>query len=217
MKDAFFERLYEIATKDKNVYVVSADVVASGLDKFKSDLPGQWINVGMAEQNMVTVATGLALSGKKVFTYAIVPSVTARCLEMIKINCSLMNLPVTTVGVGAGFSHEDSGPTHHSTEDISFMRVLPNMTLLNASDSKMAREFADLACQISGPSYVRLDHGFLPVIYEKQRDFSKGFSVLKKGRDLWIIATGNMVHRALVEAAPTREVPCSIGTVGSLT
>ncbi len=196
MRDAFFDRLYEIARGDRNVMLVSADMGAPSLDKFREDLGGQYLCVGIAEQSMITVATGLALSGKKVYTYAIMPFATLRCYEITRVDLSMMNLPVTIIGVGAGFSYDDSGPTHHSTEDISAMRALPNMTVLNASDSVMAAAFAGLSYQIPGPSYVRLDRQVLPTIYDQDTDFSEGSIQHRPGKDVTIIATGNMVHSA---------------------
>ena len=195
-RDAFFNTLYEIAKKDRDVVLVSADMGAPSLDKFREDLSEQYVNVGIAEQNMVTVATGLALGGKTVFMYAIMPFVTLRCYEMIKVELCMMNLPVTAVGVGSGVSYDDSGPTHHSTEDIAIMRALPNMTILNASDSIMSARFAETTCNISGPHYVRLDREKLPQIYKQGSDFSAGLTSLKTGKDICIVATGNMVHRA---------------------
>jgi transketolase len=197
MRDSFFNRLYELAREDRNICIVSADMGAPSLDKFRKDLKSQFINVGIAEHSMVTTSAGLAMNGKKVFTYAIMSFVAARCWEMIKVDFSLMNLPVTTVGVGAGFSYDDSGPTHHSTDDLTLMRVLPGMTILNASDSAMAAACAGMACKLQGPSYVRLDRKVLPDLYPKDHDFSPGLSLLKPGKDLCIMATGNMVHRAL--------------------
>jgi len=196
MRDAFFDKVYEIAKEDRNIIIVSADMGAPSLDKFRRDLSSQFVNVGIAEQNMVTIATGLALSGKKVFTFAIMPFATSRCHEMIKVDLSLMNIPVTIVSVGAGFSYDDSGPTHHSIEDIAIIRVLPNMTILNSSDSVMAAKFAEMSCKMSGPNYVRLDRETLPPIYNQDDSFSDGLTNLKAGRDVCIISTGNMVHRA---------------------
>jgi len=195
-RDAFFNKLYEIAKKDRDVILVSADMGAPSLDKFREDLSEQYVNVGIAEQNMVTVATGLALGGKTVFMYAIMPFVTLRCYEMLKVELSMMNIPVTAVGVGSGISYDDSGPTHHSTEDIAIMRALPNMTILNSSDSVMAAKFAEMTCDISGPHYVRLDRGKLPPLYKQDSDFSAGLTSFKTGKDICIVATGNMVHRA---------------------
>lgn len=197
MRDAFFVRLYELARKDKNVILISADMGAPSLDKFRRDLASQFINVGIAEENMVVVATGLALSGKKVFIYAIMPFVTSRCFEMLKVNLSLMNISVTAIAVGAGFSYDDSGPTHHCTEDIAIMRVLPNMTIFSPSDSIMAAEFAEIAYRTKGPSYVRLDREILTPIHKKSDDFSLGLASLRKGEKVAIISTGNMVHTAL--------------------
>jgi len=197
MRDAFFDELYPIAMKDKNIIVISADMGAPALDKFRENLAEQFVNVGIAEQNMINVATGLALEGKKVFVYAIMPFATLRCYEVIKVNLSLMNIPVTIIGVGAGFGYDDSGPTHHSTEDISIMRALPNMTVLSPSDSTMAARFARISCQMPTPNYVRLDRQVLPLLYQPDADFTDGLNVLRTGDDLCIIATGNMVHIAL--------------------
>lgn len=213
MRDAFFNRLYEIAKNDRNVILVSADMGAPSLDKFRKDLNSQFVNTGIAEQNMVTVATGLALSGKKVFTYAIMPFATLRCYEALKINVSLMNIPITIVGVGSGFSYEDSGPTHHSTEDITIMRVLPNMSILNSSDSIMAAKFAEMVYKSPGPNYIRLDREILPVIYNQDEKFTDGLANLKTGKDIYIVATGNMVHRALEVANKLKEYSLDVGVI----
>ncbi|MBU0477594.1 1-deoxy-D-xylulose-5-phosphate synthase [bacterium] len=196
MRDAFFNKLYEIAKNDRNVIVVSADMGAPSLDKFRRDLPSQFINVGIAEQNMVTVATGLALTGKNVYTYAIMPFASLRCYEFIKVDFSLMNIGVTTIGVGSGFGYPDSGPTHHSTEDISALRALPNMTILNSSSNRMVEKFTEISYNMSTPCYIRLDRGLVPEVYDKSENFSNGLAMLKTGKDLYIIATGNMVDQA---------------------
>ena len=213
MRDAFFNELYEIARKDRDVILVSADMGAPSLDKFRRDLGRQFINVGIAEQNMITLATGLALSGKKAFVYAIMPFVTLRCYELVKVNLSLMNMAVTIIGVGAGFSYDDSGPTHHSTEDIAVMRALPNMTILNSSDSVMAAKFAEMSCKLSGPSYVRLDREVLPPIYNEDDSFSDGLTNLKTGKDVCIISTGNMVHRAFEVSHKLEEHSINAGII----
>lgn len=213
MRDAFFSKLYKIAKRDKNVIVITADMGAPSLDKFREELSDQFINVGIAEQNMITIATGLALSGKKVFTYAIMPFATLRCYEITKVDLSLMNLPITIVGIGSGFSYDDSGPTHHSTEDIAVMRVLPNLTILNSSDSVMAAKFAEISYKISGPSYVRLDREILPVIYSENEDLTDGLKNFKSGEDICIISTGNMVHRALEVSKKLAEHSVDTGVI----
>ena len=197
MRDAFFDKLYELAKKDPNIVLVDADMGAPSLDKFRRDMPAQFVNVGIAEQNAIVVACGLALGGKIPFTYAIAPFITLRCYEQIKVDMCAMKLPVTCVGVGAGFSYEDSGPTHHTTEDIAIMRALPNITIMNVTDNVMASKCAEIACKSKGPMYVRMDREPLPTIYDKKEEFKDGLTCLKKGKDVCIISTGNMVHKAL--------------------
>jgi len=119
----------------------------------------------------------------------------------------------TFIGVGAGFSYDDSGPTHHALEDIAVMRTLPNMSMLNASDSVMAAKFADIAFQLYGPSYVRLDREVLPVLYGQDTDFTAGLIQHKAGKDITIIATGNMVHRALEVAGKLAENSLDVGVI----
>ena len=196
MRDAFLDELYKIASTDRRVVLVSADFGAPSLDRFRKGLSGQFINVGIAEQNMVSVAAGLALGGKIVFTYAILPFITMRCYGQTRVDLCSMNLPVTLVGVGPGYAYDDSGPTHHAPEDIAIMRVLPNIAIWSASDSEMAVSFARMAYDTSGPKYIRLDRTKHPVGTDK-RDLSQGFRELRRGEKLTIIATGYMVGRAL--------------------
>ena len=145
-RDAFWSRGYEAAREDRDIVVITADMGAPALDAFRSDLPAQFINVGIAEQNAVSVGTGLALAGKKVFVYAIAPFITLRCLEQIRVGQGIMGIPLTLVGVGAGFGYEDSGPTHHLVEDLAVMRAMPNMTVVAPGDP------AETACAKRAPN-----------------------------------------------------------------
>lgn len=197
-RDAFWNRVYQRALTDRNIVIVSADMGAPALDQIRRDIPSQFVNVGIAEQNAITLASGLARSGKKVFTYAIAPFITLRCLEQIRVNSAMMNIPITIVGVGAGFGYEDSGPTHHLIEDLAVMRSMPNITINSITDSVMAAAIAEKCCSgISNTNYVRLDRQPLPDIYTEEQTFTDGLAVLRKPADLCIIATGNMTHTAL--------------------
>ena len=197
VRDAFFDKVYALAQKDRNLLFLTDDMGAYSLDAFKKNLPDQFINVGVAEQNMISVAAGLALSGKKVFVYGIAPFITMRCYEQIKVDLCCMNLPVTVVSVGAGHTYGSDGPTHHATHDIAIMRALPEITILNPSDAVTTAAFAEMSYKSSGPCYVRIERGRLPQIYnEPDNDFSEGLKCLKSGSDLTIIATGEMVHQA---------------------
>lgn len=200
MRDAFFDELYEIARKDRNIIFMTADMGAYSLDRFKKDLPAQYINVGISEQNLVSVAAGLALSGKNVFIYALASFITQRCYEQVRIDLCEMNLPVTLIGSGPGITYSNDGPTHHAVEDVAIMKVLPNMTILSPCDAPSTAAAARTSIESDGPVYVRLDKGSPPSIHLGITDFSDGMSILKEGRDLMIIATGIMVHRAVALA-----------------
>lgn len=196
IRDAFFNEVYAIASKDPNVIFLTADMGAFSLDAFKKDLSSQYINVGVAEQNLVSIAAGLALGGKKVFIYSIAPFVTQRCYEQIKIDLSCMRLPVTIIGSGPGITYSSDGPTHHAIQDVAIMRALPEMTILNPSDPATATAVARISYKNDGPVYIRIDKGKLPLLYDNEEDFSDGLALLKKGRDLMIIATGIIAHQA---------------------
>ncbi len=211
-RDAFWDRVYEIALANRDVVVVSADMGAPSLDKFRAHLSGQYVDVGIAEQQAIAVAAGLALEGKKVFAYAIAPFITLRCYEQIRLELAAMNIPVTLVGVGAGMSYDDSGPTHHTVEDISVLRILPNMRVNSVTDPVMAAAFAELSCRFEFPNYVRLDRKRLPTIYREGQDFTPGLATLVMG-DIYILATGNMVHRALDVSDELRKHGMKAGVV----
>jgi len=120
-----------------------------------------------------------------------------RCLEQIKIDVCAMGLPVTFIGVGTAYAYSFDGPTHHATEDIAIMRSLANMTIISPCDAGAAALCADLSLEQNGPLYIRLDRGKAsPALYSDGDDFRTGCRLLRQGKDLAIIATGNMVHRA---------------------
>lgn len=212
-RDAFWSKVYELAKLNKDIVIVTADMGAPALDKIRRDLPGQFINVGIAEQNAITLATGLSLSGKRVFTYAIAPFITLRCLEQIRVENAMMKVPITIVGVGGGFGYEDSGPTHHLIEDIAIMRALPNITIHSVTDSIMASAIAEISCKIQTTNYVRLERQLFPNIYNKDSNFTEGLSVLKDGRDYFLVSTGSMTHIAMEVAGKLKEKKINAGVI----
>ena len=211
MRDAFFSQLYEIARDDRRVILLSSDFGAPSLDKYRRDLATQFISTGVAEQNMVNVARGLAMAGKIVYTYAILPFYM-RCYEQIRHLC-FQNLNVNLVGVGAGFSYSTAGPTHHALEDIAAMRALPNLTILNASDSTMAGAFAGITYKGSGPKYIRLDRASLERPYPLGEDFSAGFIDYGGSQISTIVATGCMVAQAGYVAEKLRKKNIDVGII----
>ena len=154
IRDSFFDQLYLKGSTNKNIIILSADMDTFSLRKFSKDFPNQYINVGVSEQNMINVASGLAMSGKIVFCYSIASFATLRCFEQIKVNICSMNLPVTIVGAGAGFSFGYDGPTHHGHQDLSSMKLLPEMSIFELSSNDLAKN-VDFSIEKKSPLYIR--------------------------------------------------------------
>lgn len=197
IRDAFFDEIYRLGKNDKNLIFISDDLDAWGLRKFKEDFPRQFINIGVAEQNMIDLAAGLATSGKRVFVYGICSYVTARCLEQIKFSVCSMNLPVVIVGVGAGFSFSFDGPSHHGTHDVGIMRMLPEMAIFNPIDAKSATMSARLAHSQKGPAYIRLDKGIFPDLHYTGNDIRQGFKIFGSLAEVTVISTGYMTQQVM--------------------
>ena len=197
MRDAVVARLMEIARHDRRIIFMTADMGAPALDAWRDELPDQYIDVGIAEQGMASIAAGMAREGKVVFMFAIAPFVVTRIHEFHKINAGIQNIPYHTIGVGAGYGYGDSGPTHHSTEDIALMRVVPNMRIFSPSDSAMAAAMIDQIVSSTSPTYLRLERGDLPPLPVEPDALTRGFRVLAEGSTTCLVATGMMVHTAM--------------------
>ena len=197
VRDAFFDQVYELACNDEDLVFITADADAFSLRRFKKDFPERFINVGVAEQAMVLLASGLAMCGKNVFIYSIIPFITHRSLEHIKVNICSMNLPVTIVGCGAGLSFGFDGPTHHATQDISAMKSLPGMKILSPSDARSSMLSAIDAHNSTQPVYIRLDKGKYREVYSEKDSLSNGCLVVKPVEKNNIISTGYMTTKSL--------------------
>ncbi|MCA3159494.1 MAG: transketolase [Burkholderiales bacterium] len=204
MRDALLERIWMEMAHDDRIFVVTADFGSPVLDRIRADFPERFVNVGIAEQNLINVSAGLSLEGYTVFAYAIAPFITMRCFEQLRVSLGLLStvrpMNVNLIGVGAGYSYVVSGPTHQCYEDITLMRSLPNFQVLSSADHVTAAAFLDICLQETGPKYLRLDAQPLPVIYTSETgapDFRKGFHVHRRGGPVALIATGYMLHSAL--------------------
>jgi transketolase len=211
MRDAVFDEVYNLARNDAAVIFLTADLGAFSLVKFRSSLPKQFINMGIAEQNMIAVAAGLALAGKKVFIYSIIPFVTMRCLEQIKVCLVDMNLQVCILGGGAGFTYGSDGPTHHAIQDIGIIRALGSIAIYNPCDQVTAVQSVQTACSSKGPSYIRIENGVYNDIYTDVREVESGLKRVASGTDLYIVTTGAMTHRVLKAAG--RELGRTVGVI----
>lgn len=196
IRDGYFDTLSSMAVSDDNFIIISDDMDVFGLRSFKELCPHRFINAGVAEQNIINVAAGLASCGKSVYVFGIAPFITMRCFEQIKFNLCSMNLPVTLIGVGSGISFSFDGPTHHGMHDVSIMRTLPEMTIFNPCDAMSAKKCAEHIPE--GPVYVRLDKGRLPTYYCDDDDTS--WKEIQAGDNVCIVSTGYMTQVA-VEAS----------------
>ena len=201
MRDVFLAALYEEMAHDESIFFLAADFGSPILDKIRAQYPSRFINVGIAEQNLINIATGLALEGFKVFAYAIAPFITMRCYEQIRVNVSILSsvrtMNINIIGVGAGVSYAMSGPTHHCLEDLSIMRTLPNIEVFSPSDYVTAEAYVKRALSLQTPKYLRFDAQPLSALRENIIGFAKGFDVLHHGQNVAVISTGYMSHKAL--------------------
>ena len=201
MRDAFFERIVDKALLDERIIFLSADHRAFALKRFEETIPERYINIGISEQNMVGVASGLAASGKIVFIYGISPFVSLRVLEQITLDISAMQLPVNIISVGAGFTYSTDGPTHHGLQDLSALITVPNINILNSSDPSNTKYFVDYVIASKLPHYIRIEKEKLPFLNDDKKDLisiEKGYSFLKKGiGNILLVSTGIIVHNLI--------------------
>ncbi len=200
--DIFSETLLEIARQDRDVVVLTSDSRGSGrLQNFFAELPGQAVEIGIAEQNLVGVAAGLASAGKKVFAVSPACFLTARGLEQIKNDVAYSDLPVRLVGISAGVSYGALGTTHHSLHDLAVLQAIHNIDIVIPADNYETRETILAAWRSTHPMYIRFGKKAMPHLPKIEAPFEIGKArVLSSGRMITLIATGETVCRA-VEAA----------------
>ena len=207
--------LPDIAARKDRVKLLTADLaLLSGMERFVKKYPDKFLNVGIAEQNMIGIAAGLAMDGYSVFASTYASFIAVRSLEQVRQNLAHMGCDVKLIGSSAGTAAAKSGVSHWATEDLAFLRALPNLTVLSPADSLEAVKAAEWAADMEGPVYIRLSGGLsCPVVYEDDYEFTPGRLVeLRAGRDVAVIATGLMVSESLKAAALLEEegVSCAV-------
>jgi transketolase len=195
MRTTFINILMEQAKIDDRIFLIVADVGFSVIESFAEAFPKRFINVGIAEQNAIGIASGLALSGKIAYVYGIIPFITGRCYEQIKLDIAYMNANVRIVGVGSGYSYGALGATHHAIDDIAIMRVLPNMGIVSPACLNEAKYLTEYSINYSGSLYIRLARDRGPILNSSNIIFGK-FSEIIKGNDFAIIASGAILNDA---------------------
>lgn len=195
--------LPEYMSKHGGVKVVSADMSRpAGLDRFKNQYPNDFYNTGIAEQNMLGVAAGLASEGYTTVAEAQACFLSMRSFEQVRQYMGYMQFPMVCVGINSGFSLTFFGNSHYAIEDMAIMRAIPNVIVLSASDASMAVTLFEKALDMHAPIYLRLSGGLnAPIVYNAQPDMRiGGANVLLEGKDVVLLATGSMVHNAMQTA-----------------
>lgn len=200
MRDAFIRALNELAQQDPSVILVNGDLGFGVLTDFIANRPSQYVNAGVAEQNMTAVACGMAIEGARAYTYSIANFTTLRCLEQLRNDVCYHNANVTAVAVGGGFSYGQLGMSHFATEDLAILRALPNMKVVAPSDPWQAYELTKQLYAEAGPAYLRLDKDKAgldpegePVVLGKLRQ-------VRHGRDVVIFGIGGILGEVIAAA-----------------
>jgi transketolase len=219
-RDAFAVALEAAAERDSRIVAVVNDSVGSSkLAGFKKRFPDRIVNVGIAEQTMVGVGAGLANGGKIPFVSAAACFLTARAMEQIKVDVAYSNTNVKLVGQSPGVAYGELGATHHSIEDMAWMRLLPNLTIIVPSDPWETAQAIEAAAGIEGPVFIRVSRMPVPALARPPgAAFKLGRAeVLREGKDAAIIANGVLVHRALAAAEQLAAAGVSAGVINMST
>lgn len=214
MRNTFMQALMTEAARNKNLYLVVGDVGFSVVEPFQQQYPTRYLNAGIAEQNMIGVAAGLAMAGKDVVVYTIITFLTMRCFEQIRVDLCYQELPVKLVGVGGGFSYATAAASHHALEDIAIMRSLPGMTVIAPGNKYETDQLTPQLFGLKGPSYMRLANNEELVTYPETTPVTIGKAIeIIPAHDYLIIATGNALDLGWQVCHVLRATGMDIGLV----
>jgi transketolase len=198
VRTAFINELFDLAKLDPRIVLIVGDLGFGVVTPFMEQLPGQFLNAGVAEQNMTGMAAGMALSGKIALTYSIANFPTLRCLEQVRNDVCYHHANVKVVSVGGGFTYGAMGATHHAVEDLAVMRALPGLVVVAPGDPIEARAATRAVIEYSGPCYVRLGKAGEPVVHPSSINFELGKAILlRQGRDATLISIGGILQNTV--------------------
>jgi len=213
MRTAFFSTLLDLAAEDQRIELVVGDLGFGAVEPFRDRFPDRFLNVGVAEQNMVGVATGLALTGSVVFAYSIGNFPTLRCLEQIRNDACYHAANVKIVAVGGGLAYGALGISHHATEDLAILRAIPGIAVAAPGDPTETEVITRVAAQLDGPVYLRLGKTGEPRLHTSPPSLRPGASIeMVDGDDVAVLSTGAMLGTALDvhEALARHGVSCRV-------
>lgn len=192
MRNTFINTILETCKNREDIFILSGDAGLGVFDEFKNVYQGKFLNLGVAEQNMISFAAGLSMTGFKVYVYNIIPFLLYRCYEQVRNDICYQELPVTLVGIGSGITYAPQGMTHYSVEDIGLARTLPNLHVISPIDPIEARLAAMYSLESSNPVYIRLPKRGEPKLHEKEDFNITEPQVLKEGSDIAILFHGSI-------------------------
>lgn len=212
LRDLFFQSLLDKSSANENFYILTADMDVFAIKEFKKNHPERFIDVGVAEQNLINVAAGIAKSGGKVVIFGILSFLTTRCYEQIKLNICGMELPVLIVGIGTGISFSYDGPTHHSLSDIGTMRMIPELKIYAPSDKVSCDLVVNEVSKFDSPALVRLDKGNVET-YFKSIIFQDGIITRKPEKQINIVYTGTVGDIVLNLLSELTKIHYDVGVI----
>jgi transketolase len=205
MRTAFIQSLMAHARIDPRLFLVVGDLGYSVVEQFAAEFPDRFLNAGVAEQNMMGIAAGLAFEGYHVFTYSIANFPTLRCLEQVRNDICYHGLPVTVVSVGAGFAYGNLGYSHHAVQDIAVMRTLPHMRIYSPADPRETHRCVDALVETPGPSYLRIGKSGEEVLYagisQERIEVDRAPVAVRDGHGAIAIAATGSILKVAIEAA----------------
>ena len=197
MRDTYLKMLYDLAKKDSEVISLVSDNGLIVYDDFRRDFPDRYYNFGIAEENMVAAAAGMASCGKIPFAYTISAFIAYRAYEFLRDDICFQNLNVKLVGIGSGMTYSTLGPSHHTTEDIGLLRSLPNLTVFSPATRAEVKWMMEETYQIKGPVYIRLSNN-KEEYYNENVEFQIGKpTIVKPGNNLTIMVTGTIINEVM--------------------
>ncbi|MFC1520868.1 transketolase family protein [Elusimicrobiota bacterium] len=192
MRNTVVNKIFEYAKKNRNMFFITGDAGFGVLDSYQKELPDRYLNLGVAEQNMMSFAAGLGLAGFRPVVYNIVPFMLYRCYEQVRNDICYQRLPAILIGIGTGVTYAPGGITHYSVEDIAIARTLPNLTILSPIDPLEARECVEFAIKCKGPVYIRIAKAGDGNIHERRVRSILDPIMLKHGKDIAVIFHGSV-------------------------
>ncbi|MFQ5861544.1 MAG: transketolase family protein [Candidatus Brocadiales bacterium] len=210
MRNTVINRIAKYAEEDKSVFLVSGDAGFGVLDKYKKCFPDKYLNLGVAEQNMISFAAGLGLAGYNVFVYNIIPFVLYRCYEQVRNDICYQRLPITLIGIGSGVTYAPQGITHYGVEDIAIARTLPNLVILSPSDPVEAEKCAEFAFKSDRPVYIRVAKRGEPAIHKNGIESITEPIVIKEGEEVALLFHGSISYEVITALGNLQSLPMLI-------